>query len=156
MSGETKDSPGVIAPPPLIVLGTLALALVLDAAWPAPLFGAVAQGVAGGVLFASGAALAAWCVARFRRAGTNVPTYRPTTALVVEGAYRYSRNPIYVGLCLAYAGLAIMIDSAWALGALAPLFVVLDVGVVAREEAYLEAKFGDAYRAYRARVRRWL
>lgn len=156
MSGATKDSPGVIAPPPLLVLGTLALALLLDAAWPAPLFDMATQAIGGGLLLVAGLALVASCAVRFRRAGTNVPTYRPTMALVVEGAYRFSRNPIYVGLCLAYAGLAVLIDSAWALGALAPLFVVLDVGVVAREEAYLEAKFGDTYRAYRARVRRWL
>jgi protein-S-isoprenylcysteine O-methyltransferase Ste14 len=152
----TKDSPGVIAPPPLLVLGALALTLGLDAIWPAPLFGAAFQAIAGGALFAAGAGLAGACVARFRRAGTNVPTYRPTTALVTNGPYRYSRNPIYVGICLAYLGLAVLIDSAWVLAGIVPLFAVLNLGVIAREEVYLEAKFGDAYRTYKQTARRWL
>lgn len=151
-----KDSPGVIAPPPLLVLGALVLTLGLDFTWPASLFEPAAQVIVGGALLLTGFALAGLCVARFRGAGTNVPTYRPTTALVTGGPYRFSRNPIYIGLLLAYAGLGVLIDSVWVLAGLVPLFGILNLGVVAREEAYLEAKFGDAYRAYKARVRRWL
>ncbi|MGH6720091.1 MAG: methyltransferase family protein [Alphaproteobacteria bacterium] len=156
MSATAKDSPGVIAPPPLIVVGHVALGLALDAAWPAPVFEATAQGIAGGALLAAGLGLVLACARRFRRAGTNVPTWQPTTALVTDGPYRFSRNPIYVGLALGYAGLAVVIDSAWLLALLVPLLAILHVGVIRREEAYLEAKFPDAYRAYTRRVRRWL
>ncbi|MBM3584391.1 MAG: isoprenylcysteine carboxylmethyltransferase family protein [Alphaproteobacteria bacterium] len=151
-----KDSPGVIAPPPLLALATIALGLALDAIWPAPLFGPTAQAVVGGALLLAGLGLVAACALRFRRAGTNVPTYRPTTALVTDGPYRFSRNPIYIALLVTLAGLGIAVDSAWLLAGLVPLFVVLRWGVVAREERYLEAKFPDAYPAYMERVRRWL
>src|SRR5262249_58668392 len=92
----------------------------------------------------------------FRKARTNVETWKPTTALVTDGIYARSRNPIYVALVLLFAAIAVLANSAW-LGLLLLLYVaVLRVGVIAREEGYLQRKFGDAYRAYRARVRRWL
>ncbi len=91
-----------------------------------------------------------------RRAGTNIETHRPTETIVTDGPYRYSRNPLYIGLMSLYSGAAVMGDSLWVLGLLAPLLVVMHFGVILREEAYLERKFGDVYRAYRARVRRWL
>ncbi len=156
MNEAVKDSPGVIAPPPLIVLGTLAVTLGLDWLWPAPLFGATIQGVAGGVIFAAGLALAVTCVRLFVRAGTSVPTYRPTTALVTAGPYRISRNPIYVALLLGTLGIAVLVDSAWMIAGVVPLFAVLNLGVIAREESYLERKFGADYLAYKASVRRWL
>ena len=92
---------------------------------------------------------------RFNRAGTNVPTYRPTTALVTGGPYRYSRNPLYISLFLAYAGIGIVADNLWILALGVPLFLIMRYGVVAREERYLERKFGQAYRDYKASVRRW-
>jgi protein-S-isoprenylcysteine O-methyltransferase Ste14 len=92
----------------------------------------------------------------FAAAGTNVPPTLPTTALVVDGIYRRSRNPLYLGLILVYLGLGVAAGSLWAIGLLVPLLWVINVGVVKREERYLERKFGDAYRAYKARVRRWI
>ncbi len=93
---------------------------------------------------------------RFRAAGTNVETWRPTEALVTEGLHARSRNPIYVGMLVIYAGLAILIDSLWALGLGVALFVYLRFFVIAREERYLERKFGETYLAYKRRVRRFL
>jgi protein-S-isoprenylcysteine O-methyltransferase Ste14 len=151
----TKDSPGVV-PPPLIVLGLIIAGLALDWAWPAPVFDGRAQAILGGALFAAGLGLVLPCVRLFRRAGTNVPTYQPTTALVTEGPYRFSRNPIYLGLALGYAGIAVMIDSAWLIVLVVALVAILDLAVIRREEAYLAAKFPDAYRSYQGRVRRWL
>lgn len=151
-----RDAPKVIAPPPLLYLGAILLGLALDWLRPAPLLPQAWQYGLGAAAFALGGAVAAWAIANFRRAGTNVPTYRPTTALVAEGPYRFSRNPIYVGLTLAYLGVALAVDSAWMLALVAPLLAVMRYGVIAREEAYLEGKFGDAYRSYKQRVRRWL
>ena len=90
------------------------------------------------------------------RAHTSVDPMKPTTALVTEGAFRYSRNPIYVALTLLYVGVALLINALWILLLVVPALVVLRYGVIAREEAYLTRKFGDAYRQYTAQVRRWL
>jgi protein-S-isoprenylcysteine O-methyltransferase Ste14 len=155
-SATPQDSPGVIAPPPLIGLAFVLAGLALDWAWPLPFLPQVAQYAVGGALFAAALAPALWSFVLFRRAGTNVPTYRPTTALVVSGPYRLSRNPIYLAMTTLLLGIALMVDSLWLVGLLPPFALVLRYGVIAREERYLEAKFGDAYRAYKARVRRWL
>jgi protein-S-isoprenylcysteine O-methyltransferase Ste14 len=89
-------------------------------------------------------------------AGSNVPTNRPTTLIVEHGPYRFTRNPIYLGMFLGQIGLAIAFNSLWSLMTLVPFALVIRYGVVAREEAYLTRKFGDAYRGYCSRVRRWL
>ena len=80
----------------------------------------------------------------------------PSTTVVTTGLYRLSRNPIYLGLAALYLGLAFAANSGWAVILLLPILAVMRYGVIAREERYLEAKFGDDYRAYKARVRRWL
>ena len=90
------------------------------------------------------------------RAGSNVPTRLPTTTIVETGPYRFTRNPIYLGMVLGLIGLAIGFNSFWLLVTLVPFALVIRYGAITREEAYLERKFGDVYRRYRARVRRWL
>ena len=151
-----RDTPGVIAPPPLGLLGFLLAGLALDWIRPLPLLPAVVQYAIGGVLIALASAFAFSAIARFLRAGTNVPTRRPATVLVTNGPYRFTRNPIYTGMILLLLGIGVMVDSAWILAMAVPLALVLRFGVIAREERYLEAKFGDPYRAYCARVRRWI
>jgi protein-S-isoprenylcysteine O-methyltransferase Ste14 len=117
---------------------------------------AVPAGWLGGAVFVSALALFAWAITTITRAGSNVPTNMPTTSIVATGPYRFTRNPIYLGMMLGLVGLAIAFDSLWLLMTLVPFFLVIRYGVVAREEAYLERKFGEVYRRYRARVRRWL
>jgi protein-S-isoprenylcysteine O-methyltransferase Ste14 len=85
-----------------------------------------------------------------------VPTNQPTSALVSTGVHGWSRNPIYVGLFLIYVGVGLAVRSVWALILTLPLAITIRYGVVAREEAYLERRFGDVYRDYKRRVRRWL
>jgi protein-S-isoprenylcysteine O-methyltransferase Ste14 len=80
----------------------------------------------------------------------------PTTTIVDTGPYRFTRNPICLGMALGLIGLAIALDTLWLWLTLVPFAIIIRYGVVAREEAYLERKFGDVYRRYRARVRRWL
>ena len=91
-----------------------------------------------------------------RRHKTSFKTDEPSTALITGGPYRYTRNPIYLALSLLYAGIGIAADSPWVLVLLAPLLVVIHYGVIIREERYLERKFADAYRRYKATTRRWL
>ena len=153
---KQRDVPGVIAPPPLIVLGFLLLGLALDWLRPVPLLPATAQYAIGAALIVLAGALALSAFVRFFRARTPIPTRQPTTALVTGGPYRFSRNPIYTGMILLLLGIGVMVDSAWILAMAVPFALVIRYGVIAREERYLEAKFGDPYRAYRARVRRWI
>ena len=152
------DVAGVIALPPLIFLGFLAAAAVLEAVVPLPLLAAHAfpRYLAGAALAAGGFVMIAMGTRRFLAAGTNIPPTLPTTALVVDGIYRRTRNPLYLGTTLVYLGLGVAAGSLWAIGLVVPLMWVLKVGVVAREERYLERKFGDAYLVYKARVRRWI
>lgn len=150
------DTPGVVAPPPLILLGFVLAGLALDWLRPAPFLLSPVQYALGAALIALGAAVAGYAIACFQRAGTNVQTRQPTKALVVAGPYRFSRNPIYVAMIVLLLGAGVIIDSAWIVALAVPFALVLRYGVIAREERYLEAKFGEAYRAYRARVRRWI
>src|SRR5438552_17627717 len=152
------DVAAVIALPALIFLGFLAAAAVLEAVVPLPLLAAhaIPRYLAGAALAAGGFVMIAMGARRFLAAGTNIPPTLPTTALVVDGIYRRTRNPFYLGTTLVYLGLGVAAGSLWAIGLVVPLMWVINVGVVAREERYLERKFGDAYRAYKARVRRWI
>jgi protein-S-isoprenylcysteine O-methyltransferase Ste14 len=153
---EAADSPGVIARPPLLYLGTLALGIGLDLLLPTSLPGREPRWVVAGLLGLAGLALLYVCFRRFQAAGTNVPTWMPTTALVISGPYRFSRNPIYLALTAVYLALALAHGSWWPLVLLVPLLIVMRYGVIGREERYLEGKFGDVYRAYCSSVRRWL
>ena len=90
------------------------------------------------------------------RAGTNVPPHKPTLVIVTDGPFRFTRNPLYVGGSLAYIGLCLFFNLVWGLILMLPMLVLLNWGIVRREEAYLERKFGEAYRAYKARVPRWI
>ena len=79
-----------------------------------------------------------------------------TTTIVDTGPYRFTRNPIYLAMVLGLIGLAIAFNTLWLLLVPVPFALVTRYGVIAREEAYLDRKFGDVYRRYRSRVRRWL
>ncbi len=88
-------------------------------------------------------------------AGSRAPN-RYQAASWWRRIYGRTRNPLYLGTTLVYLGLSVAAGSLWAIVLVVPLLWVINVGVVAREERYLERKFGDAYRAYKARVRRWV
>src|SRR5262249_44204151 len=152
------DVAGVIALPPFIFLGFLLAAAVLEAVVPLPVLWAhaLARYLPGAALAACGFVLIGMGTRRFVAAGTNIPPNQPTTALVVDGIYGRTRNPLYLGATLVYLGLSVAAGSLWAIVLVVPLLWVINVGVIVREERYLERKFGDAYRAYKVRVRRWV
>jgi protein-S-isoprenylcysteine O-methyltransferase Ste14 len=150
---------GVIARPPLLFVAALLIGFILDHLLPLPFpVGGIdlAHQIVGGSLILIGLAFAAAGIRDFLRAGTPVPTNEPTRALVTSGSHGRSRNPIYLGMFLVYAGIGAAAGSPWILILALPLAIAIRYGVVAREEAYLERRFGDAYRDYKARVRRWL
>jgi protein-S-isoprenylcysteine O-methyltransferase Ste14 len=146
---------GVIAPPPLIYGVPLLAGLLLDRWMPWRIL-AERTTLPAALLLVLLGFIALPAVLAFRRARTHPEPWKPTKALVTVGPYRYSRNPMYLGFTLCYAGLAIWQNSVWPLIALPAVLMVVQVGVIQREERYLAGLFGDAYLAYRARVRRWL
>ena len=165
-----RDTPGVIAPPPLIYLGFLLAgwgltelgarteAVEAGFGWLAAGFNLPVEVRRGGALalIVSGLLLDGVAAGMFRRRGTAVEPWKPSTVLIHDGPYRFSRNPIYLGFAITYVGLAIAMDSWVVLLLLLPCLAVIDRFVIQREERYLVARFGAAYDAYRGKVRRWL
>ena len=150
---------GVIGRPILLFPAAVLLGLGLDRLLPSPFTVAgngVIHWIVGGSLILIGLALFAAGVRKFSRAATPIPTNQPARVLVTSGIYRWTRNPIYLGFFLAYGGIGVATRSPWMLMLALPLAITIRNGVIAREEAYLERRFGDAYRDYKARVRRWL
>jgi protein-S-isoprenylcysteine O-methyltransferase Ste14 len=156
---DSRDNAGVVAPPPLLALAAIALGLALDRLAPAYLIAVLlpttARLVIGAILGAAGLALMAAAMLAFHRAGTRPEPWKPTVAIVTTGVYGFMRNPMYVGGTLVLVGLALALASDWMAVMTIVFALVVHFGVVRREERYLEAKFGDAYRRYKARVPRY-
>ena len=150
------DSPGVIVFPPLLYVGTLLLGLLLNYFWPVHLFQIMWVRLGGAGLVVASGALAIWAQKTMKRAGTNVLPSQPSLSIVTSGPFSFTRNPIYVANATAYLGLTLVLNTAWPIFLFVPMLVVLDWGIIRREERYLEAKFGDAYLAYKRRARRWI
>ena len=154
---ETDDRPHVVIPPPIPWVFAVVVGLVAGRFSPLPFVPTIiSHAWVGSVVFALAVALAVWAMVIMRRAGIEFDVHKPTTAIVENGPYRATRNPIYLGMFLGQVGIAIGFDNLWVLAMLVPFYFVIRNGVVAREEAYLERKFGTLYRNYKSRVRRWL
>ncbi len=156
---DASDNAGVIAPPPLLAAAVVVLGVLLDWLFPAYVLAVLldrpARIALGALLFAAGVAIVVAAVRGFRSAGTNPEPWKPSTALVGTGIFGWLRNPMYVGGTLALAGLSVLLAADWMLVLTIVFVPVIHFGVVLREERYLEAKFGDAYRSYKARVPRY-
>jgi protein-S-isoprenylcysteine O-methyltransferase Ste14 len=155
--GEAVDNANVLIHPP--IAWALAIVAGLGVGWLLPLPFVptpIPHAWVGSGLFAVGFALAIWAIVTMRQTGTRVETNKPTTTIVANGPYGLTRNPIYIGMFLGQSGLAIGFDDLWLLAMLVPFYLVIRYGVIAREEAYLDRKFGAIYLGYKSRVRRWL
>jgi protein-S-isoprenylcysteine O-methyltransferase Ste14 len=161
---QTSDTEtaGVIARPPFLFLAALLLGFALDHLLPLPFpvsrIGSVhwISAIIAGSLILIGIAAFTAGIRNFSGAGTPVQGTKPTRMLVTTGIHGWTRNPIYVAMFLVYCGIGIAVRSPWILILMLPVAITMRCGVVAREEAYLERRFGDAYRNYKTRVRRWL
>jgi protein-S-isoprenylcysteine O-methyltransferase Ste14 len=154
-----EDSAGEKFPPPVLFAGALLGGIVLNKMLGGPgvpLLGHSLQNLLGwlGIVLGAGTMLSA--ASLFRNMGTNVKPWKTSTALATDGVFRWTRNPMYLGMAGIYAGITLVTDSLMALLLLIPVVFVIEREVIAREEAYLEAKFGERYRIYKASVRRWI
>lgn len=156
-AARRRDTAGVIAPPPVLLAGALILGLLLHRVVPLPVWpgGSRLLQLTGAASIVFGLTLSAAVVWAFRKVATPVTPMQPARRLVCTGPYRYSRNPDYIGQMLMYVGAALIGDTWWPLLLLPLVIAAIQRGVVEREERYLEAKFGQQYREYRARVPRW-
>jgi protein-S-isoprenylcysteine O-methyltransferase Ste14 len=156
LTGSGQPTAGVIAPPPLIYLGALGIGLGLDGVIGTGSLPSAAAIPAGSALIVAGSGLLGSFARAFRGAQTPIDPYTPATVMVTNGPFRLTRNPAYLGMALTYAGIAIVANAPWALVPLPVAIAIIDRGVIAREERYLERKFGAPYADYKRRVRRWL
>ena len=156
IANDLDDRPGMLVRPPLLYLGAIAVGVVAQTLWPLPWMPAGAAPVVGIPLVLLALVVFISAVREMRRANTGIRAHEPSTTIVESGPYRFSRNPIYVGFTLLHLGLAAWIDSVWLLLTLVVAVTVVSVGVIAREERYLERKFGERYLQYKRRVRRWM
>ena len=157
MKGKV-DSADVRFPPPLIYIGALAIGIILGRALGVPSLGlgeAARQGLAA-LLLVGGLGIIIAGAGMFRRLGTAVIPHKPASRLVTSGIYRWTRNPMYLGMAVAYAGVAVLFDSLVSLLLLPIVLFLVQTQVIAKEEAYLERAFGNAYLQYKQRARRWL
>lgn len=153
---QRLDSPGVRLPPPVIYVAAFAVGLALQARFPLPFLPRSAALGLGGVIAAVGALFIVTSIPAMLRGHGTLNTAGPSAALVLSGPYRFSRNPMYLGLALLFIGVAVLFAVVWALLLVIPLVLYTQVRVIVPEERYLERTFGDRYRAYSSRVRRWL
>ena len=158
MSGE-RPSGWLLIPPPLLFVAPLLVSQVFERFWPLlappPAWQQSLRWI-GIALIAVGAAHAASAIALFVQSRTTIVPHHRSSALVTSGAYRWTRNPMYVGLTLVYLGVTVLLTSVWALLFLALPLYVMNARVMPMEERQLDAVFGETYARYRARVRRWL
>ena len=148
----SEDSPRIFLPPPLIFGALLALGLLLDSD-PLPL-GPVSIG--GMVLAGGGVVLIGIALGLFRSSRTRPEPWQPASSLVDRGLYRFTRNPMYLGMAMLSLGIAMAFTSIPGAVLAAVSLIIVDRVVVTREEAYLKRRFGQDYIAYMASVRRWL
>jgi protein-S-isoprenylcysteine O-methyltransferase Ste14 len=151
-----SDTSGVRVPPPLFYIAGFLVGVALELAFPIgdpPFVVALAGALIGGGLWL---ALDGAAMLFFIRAGTSIVPTNPTTALITSGPYRFTRNPMYLGMAFLYVALAFALGMIWALMLLPVVIAAVDRLVIAREEAYLVRRFGQVYRDYMTRVRRWL
>ena len=155
-ANETRGTAGVVARPPLIYGGALLAGLLAKALFPDGFLPPKLARALGAPLIGSGLLLFISGLRSMRRAETDVRTHKPTTSLVLQGPYRFTRNPIYLGFTLVYGGVTALANSLPSALLLPFVLVLVQRGVIEREERYLERLFGEEYVQYKSRVRRWI
>ena len=157
---DAPDNAQVRIAPPILILLCLIAGWCLDQGQHWPILSVIRwhglRAVLSGALILFGVGLVLYCARLFKQAQTPIEPWRPTANMITSGPYRFSRNPIYLGIVIAGAGIALAFDSWWMLFSVLAFALIANKHVIEREEAYLERKFGEAYSSYRSETRRWL
>jgi len=156
MPSDDQDKAGVVAPPPVIYLGALVFGLLLNRRFPIAFLPRRIARSLGWPLLSGGVLLIGWFEWTMRNAGTPANPYKPVSHIATEGPFLHTRNPAYLGMTMIYTGIAGLANALWAILLLPVALLVIQRGVIEREERYLERKFGEEYLRYKARVRRWI
>ena len=150
------DSAHVKFPPPLIALLNILFGTLLNWFWPAPIVSENLRWPLGALLILGGVGIMVSCSRLFKKAQTNIAPSKTTSHIVTTGIYGLSRNPIYLSFVIVGVGIAIAVNSLWIVLMQIPVVLLIRKFVIAKEEHYLESKFGDEYRNYKQNVRRWI
>jgi protein-S-isoprenylcysteine O-methyltransferase Ste14 len=156
MTAEDKRGPGLKFPPPLLAAAVIGCIWLIDRIRPLPIVEGASLWTIGAAVVALALAIMLIALFHFFEAKTHVEPWHPTTTIISKGIYRFSRNPIYLGFCIATIGAGLILNSWWGIASVVLLKSLLERLVIEREEIYLEKKFGDRYLQYKSRVRRWL
>ncbi len=158
MSGD--DSPGIKVLPPLIYIGAFGLGGLVDRLHPWPVTASWSRQElffwVGVLVCGLGVALDLWSLGLFARSQTSALPFRPASAIVARGPYRFTRNPMYLGMTLNLAGVGLLLGRTWIVLSALLATAIMDRYAIPREERYLERRFGAEYLDYKRRVRRWL
>jgi len=153
---KPQDNPGVVAFPPLIWLVNAVISVLVHQFIQAPILRYSISLACGIVLIILAPTLALSALRTMKAAGTNVHPSEPALKLVRGGPFRFTRNPMYLALCLVQIALGFFLNDWITLLFVVPLALILHYGVILREERYLTAKFGEPYLQYKGEVRRWI
>jgi protein-S-isoprenylcysteine O-methyltransferase Ste14 len=153
---ESRDNAGVRFPPPLLYLLAVVAGYFLNRRWPLRVGEGPLITVLAWTLTLAWIALTVSSIGNFRRSRTSIVPIRPATALVIAGPYRFTRNPMYLGLAALTVALALFMNTWWTILLLVPVLLAVRLFVIAPEERYLRRRFGADYDAYMRRVRRWV
>ena len=156
MTHAPYDRPSTFPWPPAIYLGAIVTAIVLN--WIVPLDSNLSWPIRaiGGAVLAGGILLDLAAILTLKRHNTGLRPDRAASALVTDGPYALSRNPIYLGNTVALLGAAVLFDLPWLAILLLPCTLLVHRLAVLREEAHLAARFGEEWSRYASRVRRWI
>ena len=155
-SGQASDNAGVRVPPPVLLVAAILAGIGLQRVLPLELTNWPGWSVLGWGMIGVGVAILVTGWVQFYQAKTNIQPHRPSSHLIRNGLYRHSRNPLYVAFLFLQVGIGLRMNNVWIV-VLAPVSMfVITRFIIAREEAYLERAFGDAYVEYKRETRRWL
>lgn len=143
-------------PPPFVFLISMIVAFGVQHFRPIDIGNSLGFKFVGLVVVILGISIVIFIRRSFHRVETNIEPWKPTNKIISTGFYAYSRNPIYIALCLVSIGLGILFNSFWILISFIPSIVIVYYIAIKKEEVYLEKKFGEEYNLYKKKVRRWL
>jgi len=151
-----KKGAGVKFPPPLVFLFWIITGYGIQQVWPLKIGSNSSYHLEGWILVMIGIITILTIKRAFTRAGTSIEPWDPTSKIITTGFYAYSRNPIYISLCIVSMGIGILLNNIWVFISIIPSLFIIYFIAIKKEEVYLEEKFGDEYVQYKQKVRRWL